>query len=132
MKTYETTVTFRFRQTDMAGIGYFNEVFNIFHDGYEEWAERVCGNKKDWFRNAEWAVPIKKVEAEYFRPLMAFETYNLKITVSTTGNSSFTLKSTISKDDKPCCEIITTHVFMSKKNFSSILMPPEIAARLKN
>jgi acyl-CoA thioesterase FadM len=132
MKTFETTFSLKFRQTDMAGIGYFNEVFNIFHDGYEEWAEALCGDKKLWFGNPEWAVPIKKVESEYFRPLMAFENYTLQIAVSSLGTSSFTLKSRILKEGQVCCEMVSTHVFMSKQSFKSLPIPEAFVEKLKN
>lgn len=115
----------------MAGIGYFNEVFNVFHDGYEEWAQAVCGSKKEWFANPEWAVPIKKIESEYFRPLIAFENYTLKISVASVGTSSFNLKSEISIEGQICCEILSTHVFMSKQNFKSLPIPQAYLEKLK-
>ncbi len=132
MKTFETTMSFKFRQTDMIGIGYFNEVFNLFHDSYEDWAELVCGSKSEWFGNPDWAVPIKKIESEYMRPLMAFETYKVQIETTQVGSSSFTLKCQILKGDQPCCVIQSTHVFMSKKTFKSVPIPEKIAEKLKS
>lgn len=116
----------------MAGIGYFNEVFNIFHDGYEDWAQAVCGSKDEWFANPEWAVPIKKLEAEYFTPLIAFRSYTLRISLNSTGTSSFTLKSQILDKEHICCEIISAHVFMHKESRRSMAIPAEIQARLKS
>lgn len=128
---YEKSFSLHFRQTDMAGIGYFAEVFNIFHDAYEGWAEQVCGSKSLWFSNPEWAVPIKKIDTEYFSPLMAFQSYNLKISVTNVGTSSFSLKTEFFNEGRLCCQIDSTHVFMSKQNFKSLPIPAEILARLQ-
>jgi 1,4-dihydroxy-2-naphthoyl-CoA hydrolase len=131
MLSYEMPFSMKFRQTDMAGIGYFNEVFNIFHDGYEEWAEELCGSKSTWFGNPEWAVPIKKIECEYSLPLIAFEKYSLRISVSSVGTSSSTLKSQIFKQQIVCCEIVSTHVFMNKKTLQSFPIPEDYLLKLK-
>lgn len=114
----------------MVGIAYFNEVFNIFHDGYEEWAEKVIGSKRGWFDDSEWAVPLKKVEAEYNLPLLPFETYTLKIEVETVGTSSFQLKSEIRRDSKVCCALTTTHVFMGRSTHKAIPIPALVADKL--
>ena len=132
MQAFETQFALKFRQTDMAGIGYFNEVFNIFHDGYEEWAEKLCGSKSTWFNNSEWAVPVKKIESEYFLPLMAFEKYALRISVSSVGTTSFTLQSQILKEQNVCCEIMSTHVFMNKTTHKSLPIPNDFLVKLKN
>ena len=46
MQAFEQNIEIHFRQTDMAGIAYFNEVFNIFHDTYEAWVAKNFENKK--------------------------------------------------------------------------------------
>ncbi len=128
--THDLTFTVKFRQTDMIGIAYFNEVFNIFHDGYEEWAEKVIGSKRSWFDHPEWAVPLKKAEAEYNVPLMPFETYTLKIDVASVGSSSFQLKSEIRKNATVCCALTTTHVFMGRSTHKAIPIPSPVTEKL--
>lgn len=126
MKTFENPFTVRFRQADMAGIVYFNEPLNIFHDTYEQWVTDRIGTPQNWFGNPEWAVPIKKIETEYMRPLLAFESYTAHLSVTAVGNSSFSLKTEIKKGTDLCVSVMSTHVFMSKKTFKAIPIPEEI------
>jgi len=131
MQPYETTFTLKFRQTDMAGIGYFTQPLDIFHDAYEDWAKSLCGSKNKWFNNEEWAVPLKKIECEYFRPLQAFKKYLLRISVDAIGQSSFTLKTEIIRDATVCCLITTSHVFMSRTTFKATDIPFDILDQIR-
>ncbi|MCC6137879.1 MAG: acyl-CoA thioesterase [Bdellovibrionaceae bacterium] len=130
MKTFEQKVEIHFRQTDMAGITYFNEVFNLFHDAYEAWVESNFGSKKEWFNHPEWAVPLKNVSCDYKAPLMPFETYNLKITLDEVGTTTFRLKTEILKDSTVCAELSTTHIFLDKKTKRSTPIPQIILNKL--
>lgn len=131
MKTFEQKIEIHFRQTDMAGITYFNEVFNLFHDAYEAWVEVHFGSKKEWFNHPEWAVPLKNVSCDYKAPLVPFETYTLKIHLDEIGNSTFRLKTEIVKDSLACAELLTTHIFLDKKTKRSTHIPANILAALK-
>lgn len=128
MKPFEQNITVHFRQTDMAGIAYFNEVFNIFHDTYEAWVALNFESKSYWFQNPEWAVPLKNVQCDYKAPLLPFENYNVRITLAEISNSSFRLKTEILNESLVCAEITTTHVFMDKKSLRSKPIPEPIAA----
>lgn len=114
----------------MAGICYFNQAFNLFHDQYEEFVGQKITNKANWFNNPEWVVPIRHIESEYLRPLMAFETYQVNIRVSETGESSFKLETTFEKGTQTHCKITSTHVFVDKKTFKSRSIPTEILKSL--
>jgi acyl-CoA thioesterase FadM len=129
--SFKTSVTITFSQADMAGIAYFNQAFNIFHDQYEEFVHAKIGPKKDWFANPEWVVPIRHIESDYLRPLMAFETYDLTIEVVHTGDSSFRLETVFKKNDTEHCKISSTHVFIDKKTFKPRSIPAEILNKLK-
>lgn len=132
MKPFEHTISVYFRQTDMAGIAYFNETFNIFHDSYEAWVEKNFESKKFWFQNPDWAVPLKNVSCDYKAPLFPFENYSVRISLEETTNSTFRLKTEISNQKHVCAEITTTHVFMDKKTFRSTPIPEAVLRIFKS
>lgn len=128
--SYKSKVIVRFRHTDLVGITYFNEIFNLFHDVYEEFIERSFMTKKEWFQNSDWGVPFKKVEAEYLRPLLPFEEYDVEIEVKAVGQSSFSLETLFLKEGALCAKVQTVHVFTSYSSRKSIPIPSEIQQKL--
>lgn len=131
MSVFEQNIDIHFRQTDMAGVTYFNEVFNIFHDVYEAWVEKNFSDKKQWFHHPEWAIPLRAASCDYKAPLLPFEKYTVRIRVSDVSNSTFQLKSDIVKGDTVCAELQTTHVFLNKGTKRSMPMPEPISDVLK-
>lgn len=115
----------------MAGICYFNQAFNIFHDQYEEFVQSQIGPKMEWFNNPEWVVPIRHIESEYLKPLMAFETYDVTITLGETRSTSFKLETVIEKNGAAHCKITSSHVFVDKKTFKPRPIPENLAAKFK-
>lgn len=115
----------------MIGILYFNEIHNLFHDCYEDFVEKHLLPRSQWFRHPEWAVPIKKIESEFLKPLMAFENYQVKMDVARIGTSSFTLTTQFTKDEDVFATVTSTHVFIDPKKQSAISIPPEIKDQLK-
>lgn len=115
----------------MAGIAYFNQAFNIFHDQYEEFVQAQIGPKKDWFANPEWIVPIRHIESDYLKPLLAFESYELTIRVANVGDTSFRLETVIQKGAVEHCKIQSTHVFIDGKTFKPRPIPTEILKKLQ-
>ncbi len=132
MKSFEHTTTIHFRQTDMAGVAYFNEAFNVFHDAYEAWVERNFGEKKQWFQHPEWAVPLRAVSCDYKAPLLPFENYTIRISIGDISNSTFSLKSSITKGDTVCADISTTHIFLNKNTKRAMPIPERILEALNN
>lgn len=129
MNKYSQTFQPHFRQTDSAGVLFFNETFNIFHDVYEGWAESVLGSKKDWFENSEWAVPIKKVSGDFRRPLIAFEPCEVQISLKSVGETSFQLETEIKQKGSVCCTIESVHVFINKQTRTPLGIPAAIRAK---
>ncbi|MCB9073813.1 MAG: acyl-CoA thioesterase [Bdellovibrionaceae bacterium] len=126
MDAFQQQIHIRFRQTDMAGIAYFNEAFNIFHDVYEAWVEHHFKDKSNWFANSEWAVPLKNVSAEYQRPLLPFATYTVRMQLHEVGKSSFQLHTEILSTEGVHAKITTTHVFMNKATRRGQEIPNDI------
>lgn len=129
MTAFEQKIQIHFRQTDMAGIVYFNQVFNIFHDVYESWVQHIFKSKKMWFSNPEWAVPIKNVQCDYKAPLLPFEEYTVKIVLTDIGTTTFRLKTEILNNSTVCAELSTVHIFLDKKTKTAMPIPKDILAQ---
>jgi 1,4-dihydroxy-2-naphthoyl-CoA hydrolase len=130
MEIFTTSLSPRFRQTDSAGLLFFNEAFNIFHDAYEEWVLALYGGKKGWFENEDWGVPLKKANADFRRPLRAFDPCEIKIKLIAVRESSFQLESTLWQNQSLCCTIETVHVFIDKMTRAARSIPDEIREKL--
>lgn len=114
----------------MAGVAYFNEVFNVFHDIYESWVDKNLMSKTEWFSHPEWAVPLRAVTCDYQAPLVPFETYTVRISVTKISNSTFQLSSQIAKGDQVCATLQTTHIFLNKSTRRSMPIPERILEAL--
>lgn len=132
MTDYTQTLPARFRQTDSAGLLFFSEAFHLFHDAYEDWVETFWGDKKNWFENEVWAVPIKKVSADYRRPIKAFDPCEVHIRVKSVGETSFQLETEVSQKNSLCCTIESVHVFLNKSSRSPQGIPADIRKKLVN
>lgn len=130
MNKFTTTLSPRFHQTDSAGLLFFNEALTLFHDAYEEWVEQIYGSKKNWFQNEAWAVPIKKVSADYRRPLMAFDPCEARISIKSVGETSFQLETELVQNNSVCCTIESIHVFLNKEKRVAQGIPESIREKL--
>lgn len=132
MTSFEQNITVHFRQTDMAGITYFNEVFNIFHDTYEQWVKHHFGSLENWFAHPDWAVPLRQVHCDYQAPLLPFKNYTVRIELVDIGTSTFRLKTEILNSTQSCATLSTTHIFLDKKTKKSMPIPDSILKQLKD
>jgi 1,4-dihydroxy-2-naphthoyl-CoA hydrolase len=131
MTSFTTLLSPRFHQTDSAGLLFFNEAFTLFHDAYEEWVDALYGSKKNWFQNEAWAVPLKKINADFRRPLMAFEPCEARIVVKMVGDTSFQLITELFQNNSACCTIESVHVFVDKEKRIAQGIPESIREKLQ-
>jgi 1,4-dihydroxy-2-naphthoyl-CoA hydrolase len=132
MKPFEQSIEIHFRQTDMAGVTYFNEVFNIFHDVYENWVGHIFADKKKWFANEEWVVPLRSVACDYRHPLQPFQSYIVRMTLNEIGKSSFQLSTEIASEKSVHAIITTAHVFVNKATGRSQEIPVALKTKMEN
>lgn len=129
--TFTKETKTHFRQTDLAGVLYFNEINNIFHDAYEDYVEAHLGDPKEWFQNKEWAVPLKKVDTEFHGPLFAFQIYNVELQLVGLGTSSLEFLTKIQQSDRLLATVKSHHVFMNLKTRSSQEIPKHYRKKLE-
>jgi 1,4-dihydroxy-2-naphthoyl-CoA hydrolase len=81
--------TIQFRDTDAAGVVYFANIISICHIGYEASLLRSGIDLKSFVTNAEFAVPITHVSADFFKPLFCGDRITIQLTTSSIDSCKF-------------------------------------------
>jgi 1,4-dihydroxy-2-naphthoyl-CoA hydrolase len=123
--SYEYTV--QFRDTDAAGVVYFASILSICHVAYEASLIHAGIDLKLFVNNAEFAVPITHVSADFFRPLFCGDRITIELTPKSIDNYKFEIEYQIrSSSESKCATAITKHVIIDpntrkRKNLPEIL-----------
>lgn len=121
-----------FDETDCEGIVFFGNYFRLAHRALETYLPLISIPWKEWFRNDEFGVPLRHVEADYTHPLRAGDELHIKMTVKEVGNSSVHFDYEFTKSTgEPVAKITTSHVFMDRKKRAKLEVPASIRARLE-
>ncbi|OFZ19562.1 MAG: hypothetical protein A2Z20_08345 [Bdellovibrionales bacterium RBG_16_40_8] len=129
---YETNILINFRDADPQGILYFARTYDLAHNCLEAfWAQTSLG-WNFWFKNPEFAVPLRHSNCDYLHAMPAGETFNAQLAVAKIGESSveFICKFT-KKNGSICAQVSTTHVFVDRKTFTKISVPDIVRSFLQ-
>lgn len=131
MKTFSSSVTVRFYDADVAGITFHGTIFRLAHDSFEEFLSTIGKTWDEWFRHPQYACPIRKAEAEYFKPLYPGKKYRVEICVSQLGSSSFTMKHQfINEADELCAVVHKVHVYVDRTVLKPLALPESLRKTL--
>lgn len=129
---YQAPVRIHFDECDPAGILFYGKAIHLAHRQLEQYVESLGIAWTEWFNHNEWAVPIRHVEAEYLRPLVAGQIYTCELSVTEVGTSSVTFKTQFKdKKGQSCTQIISTHVFLDKSKWKKRAIPETLRERLE-
>ena len=128
---YNAPIFIQFHHADPAGILYFGRFFEIAHGVYEKQASELAGGWDLWFSNEALGIPLRHVEADYYRPVLAGQNYTVKMFVHSISDSAFTLYFGFEKEGVLHAEVKTTHVFCDSKTFKKIKIPDRFRAFLE-
>jgi 1,4-dihydroxy-2-naphthoyl-CoA hydrolase len=123
--SYEYTV--QFRDTDAAGVVYFASILSICHVAYEASLTHAGIDLKLFVTNAEFAVPITHVSADFFRPLFCGDRITIDLTPKSIDNYKFEIEYQIrSSSESKYVTAITKHIIIDpqtrkRKNSPEIL-----------
>jgi acyl-CoA thioesterase FadM len=131
MKSFSQTISIRFRQADPAGIAFFGNVPGFAHDCFEDFIVDLGMTWAEWFQSEHFIVPIRHLECNFHSPFFAGKKYQVEAVVAQIRDSSFQMKYTFSKDQKPCAEVTMVHTFLDKKSKKKISIPETIRSRLE-
>jgi acyl-CoA thioesterase FadM len=120
-----------FDQCDPEGFIFFGQAFTIAHRKVEEIVSQSPMGWSYFYRNPDWAAPIRHTEAEYLAPLVANDTYAVDVRVSRIGKTSFQWVVTFSKESKNCIIVKMTHALLNRVLNSKQELPTELRSFLE-
>lgn len=118
-----------FDEADGEGIVFFGNYFRLAHRALEQFLPQTGIAWRDWFQNPEVAIPLRHVEADYAAPLRPGEVLQIVVEVSQLRENSveFTYRMFSEKNTEREIAIArTVHVFVDRKTFTKIAIPPVI------
>ena len=130
-REFQTQIKIHFDEVDPAGIVFAGHVFKKIHRCYEEFIETIGQNSQQFFMDSPLIHPIKHIEVEYFKPLLAFKTYQVTIMVKKISKSGFQLQFNIREKDQTFCQIHSIHVCCEKQKMKKTTLPKDLRQGLE-
>jgi 1,4-dihydroxy-2-naphthoyl-CoA hydrolase len=89
MFIYNTKI--RLFHTDAANLIFFGSLFNITHECYEEFLEKSGFSVKKILDDNKFHIPVVHAEADYIKHLRLGDKIEIRMTLISSGKSSFSL-----------------------------------------
>lgn len=116
--------------TDAAGILFFANYIKLAHYAYEEFMNEINHDLRFILDDADYLILIVHTEADYKSSLRLNDDYNLELSVTNIGRTSFTLRYDYLKDDKLAAMVSTTHVVVNKERHKPMAIPEKLVTEL--
>lgn len=129
--SFQSQIQIHFNEADPAGIAFFGNVFAKIHQCYEDFLQSMGIDLEEWFLSPKLIAPIRHTEAEYFKPLLPFKNYDVKIKTLSLSESTFRLQFTIERDGEKHVVISTTHVCCTVKDMKKAPIPESLNMELQ-
>lgn len=121
---FQRSVFAHFHLCDPAGILFYGNYAAIGHQVLEEFIVAMGIPWREWFENAKWGIPIRKLDVEYRAPVWAGRTYQAKASVTKLGETSVEFQVNLfDESDNHCTQIRTVHVFIDLKSKQKMPIP---------
>lgn len=131
-QVYKTSRHLRFREADPAQIMFFGNIFGICHDAYEDFLTSLGIPWESYFKSSQFAVPVRKSDCEFFRPIYAGQDYEIEIKLTQLGESSFTVNFCfLSPLAEKLAEASSSHVFVNPQTLKKTPIPPNLREKFK-
>lgn len=131
-QVFRTKKTLTFKEADPAGIMFFGNIFGISHDAFEEFIVAAGYTWSEWFKTQDYIIPIRHTEANYLAPFFPGQTYDLAVTVSKIGQTSFTMKYEFSKNSVSHAVVTMVHTVVDTKTKQKLALPQIMRTRLES
>ncbi len=131
MHTHEENVTVRFEDADPAGLVFYPRAVAMAHALIEELIARSPLGWAGWFASPSYAAPVRKVDAEFLRPMRAGETFRARAEVERIGSTSVTFVVELGNADAPAARIRSVHVLIDKVTGRPVPVPGAVREALK-
>ena len=128
MRTYRVP----FDEGDGEGIVFFGNYFRLAHRALEDYLPEIGIPWAGWFKNPDWGVPLRHVEADYLKPLRPGEEFRVRIHVAELGESSAHFAyEFLDTDGRVSAKLKTSHVFVDRREMKKRLIPEDLRAILE-
>lgn len=118
-----------FYDCDPAGIIFYASLFKIAHTAFEKFLAYISPDR-NFFFDDELVLPIIHCEADYFKPLKAFDEIDVSVIVREVRDNSFELNYKFEIDSKLYAEAKTIHVCVDKTKFEKTNLPNQLKSKL--
>ena len=116
--------TIQFRDTDAAGVVYFANIISICHIGYEASLIRSGIDLKLFVNNADFAVPITQVSADFFQPFYCGDRVIIELTPQSIDSFRFEVKYQIlTEASQVAATAITKHIAIDPQTRKRVELP---------
>lgn len=126
---FHTKERLSFYDCDPAGIIFYASLLKIAHTAYEKFLTQIIPNR-NFFFDEELVLPIVHCEADYYKPLKAFDEIDVSVLVREVKDNSFELNYKFEIDKKLYAEAKTVHVCVDKKKFEKTNLPNQLKSKL--
>lgn len=126
---FQTKERLSFYDCDPAGIIFFASLLKIAHTTYEKFLAHISPNR-NFFFDKEFVLPIIHCEADYHKPLKAFDEIDVSVVVKDVRDNSFELNYKFEIDSKLYAEAKTIHVCVEKNKFEKTSLPIQLKEKL--
>ena len=122
-KVFKTHRTVKFSECDPAQIMFFGTIFTWAHDSFENWILEAGFQWEDWFKSADFIVPIRHSTADHSKIFVPGETYEIHALVKALGTTSMTLKYIFKSPAGIHATVEMVHVFLDAKTKKPVPVP---------
>jgi len=121
----------KFHQTDAAGLIFFNNIFIIAHEAYEQMLISEGFGIGEILREKDYLLPLVHVEADYEIPLCPGDEITVQALVSALGTTSYTLSYQVLKMEQVAARVKTVHVCIDKESGRKMSIPKDLRVGLE-
>jgi len=119
---FQTKERLSFYDCDPAGIVFYASLLKIAHTAYEKFLSEISPDR-NFFFDQELVLPIVHCEADYHKPLKAFDEIDISLSVQRLKENSFELNYSFTFKDELYAEAKTVHVCVNKSSFTKTILP---------
>jgi YbgC/YbaW family acyl-CoA thioester hydrolase len=126
-----TTILVRFGDLDGAGIAYYPNLVNFFHEAFEDFCTGFVGRPYPELYKEGLGFPSVKLEVEFLSPVHYGDHVSVGVTVEWVGHSSVTIRYEASVQGKPVFWGRNTSVIVDMKTFRPTPIPDWLRRRFE-
>jgi YbgC/YbaW family acyl-CoA thioester hydrolase len=122
MYIYNTKI--RLFHTDAGNLIFFSRLFDIAYECYEEFLEKSEFGVKKILNDNKFHIPVVHTEADYIKPLRIGDKIEIRMSLNSSGKSSFTLVFVLFNElGEKTARVKTVNVVIEAKSGNPIKIP---------